>query len=139
MQDQTTADVLIDGRTYTIAGFESDEYLQQIATYINRKLGSLKKNKNYVRLDMETRHALLTINIADDYFKEKRVSDDIRGDRELKDKLVLDMKHEIISREDQIDKDEQTIDDLQKKLNEAEKKIVELETRLKTQGSGNKR
>ena len=131
MQDQTTADVLIDGRTYTIAGFESDEYLQQVATYINRKLGALKKNKDYIRLDMDTRNALLAINIADDYFKEKRVADDIRGDRELKDKLVLDMKHEIIAREDQISKDEIKIKDLQKKINDLEKKIVELETTLK--------
>ena len=138
MQDQTTTEVLIDGRTYTIAGFESDEYLQQVATYINRKLGALKKNREYNRLDLDMRHALLTINIADDYFKEKQVADDIRGDRELKDKLVLDMKHEIISREDQIDKDEQKIRDLQKKLNEAEKKIVELETTLKNQRTGRK-
>ncbi|MBR6229183.1 MAG: cell division protein ZapA [Eubacterium sp.] len=138
MQDQTTTEVLIDGRTYTIAGFESDEYLQQVATYINRKLGALKKNKEYNRLDLDMRHALLTINIADDYFKEKQVADDIRGDRELKDKLVLDMKHEIISREDQIDKDDQKIRDLQKKLNEAEKRIVELETTLKNQRAGRK-
>ena len=66
------------------------------------------------------------------------MSDEIRGDRELKDKLVLDMKHEIISREDQIDKDDQKIRELQKKLNEAEKKIVELETTLKNQRAGRK-
>ena len=131
MQDQTTTDVLIDGRTYTIAGFESDEYLQHVATYINRKLGALKKKKDYVRLDLDMRNALLAINIADDYFKEKRVADEIRGDRELKDKLVLDMKHEIIGREDKISKQEAKIKELEKKLSESEKKIVELETTLK--------
>ncbi len=131
MQDQTTTDVLIDGRTYTIAGFESDEYLQHVATYINRKLGSLKKNKDYIRLDLDMRNALLAINIADDYFKEKRVADEIRGDRELKDKLVLDMKHEIIAREDKIAKQDEKIKELQKKISDAEKKIVELETTLK--------
>ena len=131
MQDQTTTDVLIDGRTYTIAGFESDEYLQQVATYINRKLGEFKKSKEYMRLDLDTRNALLAINIADDYFKEKAVADDIRGDRELKDKLVLDLKHEIIAREDQINEDDKKIKELQKQLNTSEKKIVELETILK--------
>lgn len=131
MQDQTTEEVLIDGRTYTIAGFESDEYLQQVAMYINRKISELKKNDEYMRLDLDMRNTLLAINIADDYFKAKGMADDIRGDRELKDKLVLDMKHEIISREDQIDRDDRQIKDLQKKLNEAEKKIVELETTLK--------
>ncbi|MBO4396153.1 MAG: cell division protein ZapA [Eubacterium sp.] len=134
MQDQTTTEVLIDGRTYTIAGFESDEYLQQVATYINRKLSALKKNRDYMRLDLDTRNALLAINIADDYFKEKMVADDIRGDRELKDKLVLDMKHEIISREDQIGRDETKIRSLEKKISEAEKKIVELQTTLKNNG-----
>ena len=131
MQDQTTTDVLIVGRTYTIAGFESDEYLQHVATYINRKLGALKKNKDYIRLDLDMRNALLAINIADDYFKEKRVADEIRGDRELKDKLVLDMKHEIIAREDKISKQEAKIKELEKKLSDSEKKIVELETTIK--------
>ncbi|MBO6108153.1 MAG: cell division protein ZapA [Eubacterium sp.] len=131
MQDQTTAEVLIDGRTYTIAGFESDEYLQQVAGYINRMLNELKKSTEYMRLDMDTRNALLAINIVDEYFKEKAVADDIRGDRELKDKLVLDLKHEIIAREDQISKDDEKIKSLQKKLNEAEKKIVALETTLR--------
>lgn len=131
MQDQTTTDVLIDGRTYTIAGFESDEYLQHVATYINRKLGALKKNKDYIRLDLDMRNALLAINIADDYFKERRVADEIRGDRELKDKLVLDMKHEIIAREDKIAKQESKIKELEKKISDAEKKIVELETTIK--------
>ena len=85
-------------------------------------------------MDLDTRNALLAINIAVDYFKEKMVADDIRGDRELKDKLVLDMKHEIISREDQIGKDEREIRALEKKINEAEKKIVELQTTLKNNG-----
>lgn len=131
MQDQTTAEVLIDGKTYTIAGFESDEYLQRVAVYINRKLSELKKNEDYMRLDLDVRNTLLAINIADDYFKQKNKVEDIRSDRELKDKLVLDMKHEIITREEKATKDEDRIKELQKKLNLAEKRIVELETTLK--------
>lgn len=131
MKDQTMTDVLIDGKTYRIAGFESDEYLQQVAGYINRKLIELKKNKEYNHLDLDLRNMLLAINITDDYFKEREKMDDIKNDRELKDKLVLDMKHEIISREDQIADKEKEVKDLNKKLIAAEKKIVELETTLK--------
>ena len=131
MKKQTTTDVLIDGRTYTIAGFEGDEYLQQVAGYINRKLSDLKKNKEYTHLDLDLRNMLLAINITDDYFKEREKIEDIKNDRELKDKLVLDMKHEIIAREDRIQEVEKEAKDLNKKLIAAEKKIVELETTLK--------
>ena len=131
MKDQTLTDVLIDGKTYTIAGFESDEYMQKVAGYINRKVAELKKNEDYRHLDLDLRNTLLAINITDDYFKEIAHAEDIKSDRELKDKLVLDLKHEIISREEQLTEKEKEISDLNKKLINAEKRIVELETTLR--------
>ena len=43
MRNKNDVEVLIDGRKYTICGFESAEYLQQIASYIKRKLIEFKK------------------------------------------------------------------------------------------------
>ena len=37
MRNKNDVEVLIDGRKYTICGFESAEYLKQIASFINLK------------------------------------------------------------------------------------------------------
>ena len=108
MKSRNDIEVLIEGRRYTICGFESEEYIQQIASYI-----------------------LLAINIEDDYFKKKKKARDYRTESQGKDKTVLDMKHKIIDLQDKEKKDEKKIDELEKELEDAEKKIIELETRLK--------
>ena len=131
MKNMNDTDVLIDGRKYTICGFESDEYLQKIASYINHKFNEFKKKDYYSRLDLDLRNVLLAINIADDYFKAKKISSEYHSECELKDKMILDMKHEIIDLQDQLKKTENTREQLENDLEKAEKKIIELETRLK--------
>lgn len=131
MKSRNDVEVLIDGRKYTICGFESDEYLQKVANYINRKFTEFKKKDNYSRLDMDLRNVLLAINIADDYQKAQKKANEYRTENELKDKMVLDLKHEIIQLQEDIKERDNKGKDLEKKLENAEKKIVELETRLK--------
>lgn len=131
MKSRNDIEVLIEGRRYTICGFESDEYIQQIASYINRKFAEFKKKEYYHRLDLDVRNVLLAINIADDYFKTKKKAKDYRAESQEKDKTILDMKHKIIDLQEQEKKDEKKIDELEKALEAAEKKIIELETRLK--------
>ena len=131
MKNMNDTDVLIDGRKYTIRGFESEEYLHRIATYINRKFTEFKKKEYYHRMDLDLRNVLLAINIADDYYKAKKKASDFREECEMKDKLVLDMKHEIITLQEQLKHSNEKIDELEGSLGDAEKKIVELETRLK--------
>ncbi len=131
MKSRNDIEVLIEGRRYTICGFESEEYIQQIASYINRKFAEFKKKEYYHRLDLDLRNVLLAINIADDYFKTKKKARDYRAESQGKDKTVLDMKHKIIDLQEKEKKDEKKIDELEKELEAAEKKIIELETRLK--------
>ena len=131
MKSRNDIEVLIEGRRYTICGFESDEYIQQIASYINRKFAEFKKKEYYHRLDLDLRNVLLAINIADDYFKTRKKAKDYRAESQAKDKTVLDMKHKIIDLQEKEKKDEKKIDELEKELEDAEKKIIELETRLK--------
>lgn len=130
MKNKNDVEVLIDGRKYTICGFESAEYLQQIASYINRKFIEFKKKDFYSRLDMNLRNVLLAINIADDYYKTKKKANEYKTENELKDKMVLDMKHEIIQFQEETKGNQKKIKELELALEKAEKKIVELETRL---------
>ena len=38
MAEKTDTEVLIGGRVFTLSGYESEEYLQKIALYINNKV-----------------------------------------------------------------------------------------------------
>ena len=129
--EKNDVEVLINGRTYTICGFESAEYLQQIAGYINRKYAEFQKMEHYNQMDVELRNALLAINISDEYYKEKKKSSEYRTENKKKEKMVLDMKHEIIELQELVKKKDKKIEELQSQLENAGKKIVELETRLK--------
>lgn len=131
MRNKNDVEVLIDGRKYTICGFESAEYLQQVASYINRKFNDFKKKDYYAHMDLDLRNVLLAINIADDYYKAKKKASEYRTENELKDKMVLDMKHEIIDLQENVKAKDGKIGELEAALEKAEKKIVELETRLK--------
>ena len=122
MKNKNDAEVLINGRRYTICGFESAEYLQKVATYINSKYAEFKNQDYYYNLDMELRSILLAINIADDYFKTEKEKQSLTRENEHKDKIILDMKHEVIDKEKEND-------DLRQKLEAAEKRITELEAK----------
>lgn len=39
--------VLIGGKIYTLSGYESEEYLQKIALYINNKMEEMDQIPNY--------------------------------------------------------------------------------------------
>lgn len=126
MNKKNDVEVLINGRKYTMCGFESAEYLQQVATYINGKYADFKKKDYYYTLDIELRDVLLAINIADDYFKSQQENKAMLRDNERKDKMVFNMKHEILESKNTSDGVERENTDLQNRLEEAEKKIVEL-------------
>ena len=38
MSAKTCAEVVIDGKVYTLSGYEGEEYLQKVAAYINNKI-----------------------------------------------------------------------------------------------------
>ena len=122
MKNKNDVEVLINGRRYRICGFESAEYLQKVATYINSKYAEFKNQDYYYNLDMELRSILLAINIADDYFKTEKEKQSLTRENEHKDKIILDMKHEVIDKEKEND-------DLRQKLEAAEKRITELEAK----------
>lgn len=126
MKNKNDVEVLINGRKYTICGFESAEYLQKVATYINSKFMEFKDKDYYYSLDMDLRNILLAVNIADDYFKAKKEAWNIQQENERKDKMVLEMKHEVLDSQSGTEKVGQENKALKGDLEEAEKKIVEL-------------
>ena len=114
-------EVLIGGKVFTLSGFESEDYLQKVSTYLNHKIEECTSSEGYRKQSAEARNVLLALNIADDYFKAKKQGGALESDIEAKDKEMYDLKHELIS--------------IQIKYENAEKelqmKIVQLETEMK--------
>ena len=126
-----SAEVLIDGKIYTLSGYESEEYLQKVATYINSKLVEFKKLEGYSRQSRENKSILLELNIADDYFKAKKQAEMLEEELAEKDKELYDLKHELIGSQIRLETAEKSVADYQKESTEYQKKIVRLETELK--------
>ena len=128
MSSKNKTEVLIDGKIYTLSGYESEEYLQRVATYINNKLAELKKLDGYARLSQELKSILLELNVADDYFKAKNQVEMVEEELAQKDQELYDLKHELIST--QIKLEDAAKEALKEQTSEYQKQIVKLETEL---------
>ena len=130
MSAKNETEVVIGGKTLTLSGYECEEYLQRVATYINSKLADFKKSDVFRRQTIDMQATMIELNIADDYFKAKKIADELEGSLEDKDKEIYDLKHELISAQIKMDTLEQEMKQLKSELNENQKTIVRLETEL---------
>ena len=73
---------------------------------------------------------ILYLNIADDYFKAKKLGDSLSEEIESKDKEIYDLKHELIATQIKADTSAKEVEELKKEINKYQKSIVKLETEL---------
>ena len=99
MAEKTSAEVIIGGKVYTLSGYEGEEYLQKVATYINNKLGEFQGMEELRHLSGDMKATLLQLNIADDYFKAKTQVEKLEREIEQKEKEIYDLKHDLIKAE----------------------------------------
>ena len=130
MSSKNKTEVLIDGKIYTLSGYESEEYLQRVATYINNKLAELKKLDGYARLSQELKSILLELNVADDYFKAKNQVEMVEEELAQKDQELYDLKHELISTQIKLEDATKELEALKEQTTEYQKQIVKLEAEL---------
>ena len=97
MSAKTSAQVVIDGKVYTLSGYEGEEYLQKVAAYINNKFSEFDSIEEYRHITPAMKNTLIELNIADDYFKAKEQVIKLERDIENKDKEIYDLKHDLIS------------------------------------------
>lgn len=131
MSSKTDTEVIIGGKVFTLSGYESEEYLQKVASYINNKLIEYNKVDSFRRQPMDTQGVLLQLNIADDFFKAKKQISILEEELQAKEKELYDLKHELISAQIKLEGAEEQVKSQQKDLNENAKRIVQLETELK--------
>ena len=69
MAERNKVTLRIAGKDYKIMGSESDEYMQRVGLYIDRKMNEITKSS--VKLNTAMASILAAINVADDYFKAR--------------------------------------------------------------------
>ena len=130
MSSKNKTEVLIAGKIFTLSGYESEEYLQKVATYINNKIAEFKKLDGYNHQTKENKSILLELNIADDYFKAKKQVEMVEEELSEKDKELYDLKHELINAQIKLETQEKDAEALRKENTELQKEVVRLETEI---------
>lgn len=131
MASKTDTEVIIGGKVFTLSGYESEEYLQKVASYINNKIAEYNKIDGFKRQPVDTQNVLLQLNIADDYFKAKKQIEIMEEQLSEKEKELYDIKHELIATQMKFENSEKNGKSLQTKLDESSKKIIQLEAQAK--------
>jgi cell division protein ZapA len=132
MASKTDTEVIIGGKVFTLSGYESEEYLQKVASYINNKIADYSKMDGFKRQPVDTQNVLLQLNIADDYFKAKKQVEMLEGQLSDKEKELYDIKHELIATQIKLENTEKNVKNLQSDITEDSRKIIQMETELKT-------
>ncbi len=128
MNKKNDVQVSINGKVYNIAGYENVDYLQKIATYLNKKASELKNELGYNIINDSEKNVLMQINLADDYLKLKEQQDANSSEADEKFKEISSLKRDIISLQTKLDAAAQEKEALRKENVELQKKIVKLET-----------
>ena len=131
MAAKTDAEVIIGGKVLTLCGYESEDYLQKVASYINNKLAEYGKVDSFRRQPADMQNILMQLNIADDYFKAKKQIHSLEDEMEAKEKELYDLKHQLIATQIKLESTEKSLKSAQKELNDSEKKVIRLEAGLK--------
>ena len=136
MEKKNVTQVVIDGKIYKLGGYESEEYLHQVASYLNNKIPELKSLDGYHRLPAAMKSLMLDLNTADDYFKVKKQADRLENEMSDKDRELYQIKHELVSLQVKQEDAAKQILSYREEISDYQKRIVELETRLHHMTSG---
>ena len=107
MNTKNDVEVIINGKQYTLSGYESSEYLKKIANHINT----------------EMKNILLAINLSDEYYKALKDSNDIKKENEEMEKEIFDIKHEMLTMQSELDKANEQIKKLAEERQAARNRV----------------
>ncbi len=124
MAKKNTAEVLINGKIYTISGYESTAYLHKVATFLNELEEDISKTENYNMLSPDEKQLLKNMNLADVYFKANDAREELEHQVEDKDREIYSLKHDLIDARMEKDKLLQQIKELETKLAEEQKRRI---------------
>lgn len=78
MTTKNKVEIRIAGKDYTLVGVESDEYIQRVGLYIDKKMNEILTRNN--RLSTSLAAVLTAINVADDFFRTRESELEFRNE-----------------------------------------------------------
>lgn len=125
MAEKNTVEVVIDGKIYQLSGDATEGYMHEVASYLNQKILSFKRQvSNYNKLDDSLKALLLEINICDDLFHEQQKTRKFEREKDEAERVSYSAKHDLVNMQVKL---ETTL----KELENTQKKLAELEAREK--------
>lgn len=122
MENKNKIEVRILGKDYVVKGLESDEYIQRVALYIDKKMNEVSRTDH--RLNTALVAVLTSINVADDYFKSidsyKELQEENKMNTDDLEKTKANMKEAL-----------EEVSSLREKLTELQFELVKTKTELK--------
>lgn len=93
--------IRIAGNDYTLVGVESEEYIQKVGFYIDKKMNEILMRNS--RLSTSLAAVLTALNVADDFFKSRESEIAIRKEKEEMSLELERLKMENIKLKDEND------------------------------------
>jgi len=126
MNEKHYAEVLIDGKIYTLGGAEEAQYLQRVAGYINDKTMQLKQQEGFTKQSQEYQAVMIQLNIADDYFKAMDRANFSERRRDDMEKETYSLKHELVTTQMKLEAAEHQLEELKRKMEKSEEELLKL-------------
>lgn len=127
MSTKNDAHVVINSKEFVICGYESSEYLQKVAAYINNKIAECKNMDGYQNLERDMKSFMLEINIVDDYFKAQDKAVELETENSKKDDELYQLKHEFIALKEKLSRVQQELEQIGPAYESAKRQLKRLE------------
>ncbi|HHW32255.1 MAG TPA: cell division protein ZapA [Clostridiaceae bacterium] len=93
MAAKNKVEVRIGGKDYILVGSESDEYIQKVALYIDKKMNEVTRMNN--KLSTSLAAVLTAVNVADDLFKIQQREANLTGELERTKEELEQLRTEV--------------------------------------------
>lgn len=127
MATKNDAHVVINNKEFVICGYESSEYLQKVAAYLNNKIAECKEMDGYQNLERDMKNFMLEINIVDDYFKAQDKAVELESENSKKDDELYRLKHEFVALKEKLNKTQQELEEIGTAYEAAKRQLKHLE------------
>lgn len=127
---KNSIEVIINKKVYQLSGSESEEYLQRLARHIDRKIAELSKTSGYDKMSPEYQNLLLSLNLADEFFKCKEELEQVDQEIAEKERQLYETKHELIDEKIQSESLQKMVSEYKEQIITLQKEVIRLEQRV---------
>jgi cell division protein ZapA len=94
--ERNEVEINVGGRNIRVAADENRDYIKALAAYINERTDELKNQAGFARQTRDMQSILLSLNLADDYFKAGQKIKDLEKQIEDQSRELYQLKHELV-------------------------------------------